>query len=159
MLKKLTATLFAVAMISYPLSAKATYLDKNEAVLRALDKITGRVSVIQAKVGETARFGSLAIGIAACKTRPPEEDPENAAFLEIHELKQAEDARLIFSGWMFSSSPALSAIEHPVYDIWVIKCQDREDEVDGISKLIEENSVKPPKGKVETKDLPDNTEG
>jgi hypothetical protein len=142
MLKKLlTISALTVALTALSSAASASYVEKNEAVLRALDKITGRVSVIQMQIGQVAHFGSLAIVANACKTRPPEEDPENAAFLEIRELKQAEDAKLIFSGWMFSSSPALSAIEHPVYDIWVVKCQDREDEVDGINKLIEENSV------------------
>ena len=62
----------------------------------------------------------------ACRETPPTEPPESAAFLEIHELPPASDVNGLpvdlFSGWMFASSPAVSALEHPVYDIWVIDC-------------------------------------
>ncbi|MCP4394765.1 MAG: DUF2155 domain-containing protein [Alphaproteobacteria bacterium] len=154
MLKTLsTIAIFAAALFTFSNNASATYIDKNEVVLRALDKITGRVSVIKTQVGTQATFGSLDIHVKACKTRPPEEKPENSAFLKIHEIKQGENERLIFSGWMFSSSPALSAIEHPVYDIWVIKCQDSTQENnDGTKKLIEQNSVQIPK--IKTKKIP-----
>ena len=53
---------------------------------------------------------------------PPTEAPENAAFLEIRDVGPAGDGSVVFSGWMFASSPALSALEHPVYDVWVVEC-------------------------------------
>jgi hypothetical protein len=109
--------------------------------LRALDKITGNSTDITAKVGETVKFGRLSVSVKACFQAPPEDTPESAAFLEIHAL-QAESKRitaaekagkeqrgpkvgpdgLLFSGWMFASSPGLSALEHPTYDVWVISC-------------------------------------
>jgi len=55
--------------------------------------------------------------------QPPEETPESAAFLEITELRSDSDPVSLFNGWMFASSPALSAVEHPVYDVWVIDCK------------------------------------
>jgi len=112
--------------------------------LRALDKITGNSTDISAKVGQTLTFGRLKVTVKACFQAPPEDAPEAAAFLEIHATSAAgkggktdiaaDTARmhrgpqpigpdgLLFSGWMFASSPGLSALEHPTYDVWVISC-------------------------------------
>ncbi|MBF0307776.1 MAG: DUF2155 domain-containing protein, partial [Alphaproteobacteria bacterium] len=54
----------------------------------------------------------------------PEETPEAAAFLDVWEIRPGQPATDLFRGWMFASSPALSAMEHPVYDIWVLDCRD-----------------------------------
>ena len=73
-------------------------------------------------MGEVVRFGGLEIVAKACRKRPPEEQPESAAFLDIRETKvSGGDKTVLFAGWMFASSPALSAMEHPVYDIWVLE--------------------------------------
>lgn len=92
------------------------------AVLRTLDKVTARVATIEVPVGSSTELGALAVTVRACDKRPPEETPESAAFLDIVETKEGEPAKTIFSGWMFSSSPSLSALEHPIYDIWVVDC-------------------------------------
>ncbi len=91
-------------------------------VLRALDKITARVSIVEIPVGETVEFGTLQITARYCDKRPPEETPESAAFLEVVEVQPGEAPTPRFSGWMFASSPALSAMDHAVYDLWVIDC-------------------------------------
>lgn len=93
-----------------------------QVVLRGLDKITGRLSTMTVNVGEKTTFGALDIYVRVCYTHPPEETPENATYLDIVENKEEGQLKL-FSGWMFSSSPALSAMEHAVYDVWVLKCQ------------------------------------
>lgn len=92
------------------------------AILRGLDKVTARISTIEAPIGETVRFGTLRILAQTCRTRPPEEPPETTAFLEVTDLRPGESPVRLFTGWMFASSPALSALEHPVYDVWVIDC-------------------------------------
>jgi hypothetical protein len=92
------------------------------AQLQGLDKITARVSQFNAPVGETVRFGTLSIIVRDCRRSPPEERPENAAFVEIYESRPGEEKERLFSGWMFSSSPALSALEHPVYDVNLLEC-------------------------------------
>lgn len=97
--------------------------EKQEAVLQALDKVTARVRTIEAPVGGTVDFGALAVTIRACRKAPPIEAPEAAAFLEIDEIRPGEQPQRIFDGWMFASSPALSALEHPVYDVWVLDCR------------------------------------
>jgi len=93
------------------------------AILQGLDKITARVTPIKAPLGQVVRFGTLEIVARTCDKRPPEEPPESAAYLEIRELRPGEQPTKVFAGWMFASSPALSALEHPVYDVWVTDCQ------------------------------------
>ncbi len=93
------------------------------AVLQGLDKITGHVRTIQATIDRPVRFGTLDILVRTCRKRPPEEPPESAAYLQITETKPGETPKSLFSGWMFASSPAISALEHPVYDVWVIDCK------------------------------------
>ena len=88
-----------------------------------MDKVTARVSTIEAPVGEVVKFGALEIIARTCDKRPPEETPESAVFLDIWEVQQGEAAVSLFRGWMFGSSPALSAMEHPVYDVWVLDCK------------------------------------
>jgi len=97
------------------------------AVLQGLDKTTARISTIDAPVGKSVRFGALLITARACVKRPPEEPPETSVFLEVDEVKPGASAvtvTRIFSGWMFKSSPALSALEDPVYDLTVLDCRD-----------------------------------
>lgn len=93
------------------------------AVLQGLNKITARVSTIEAPVDQAVRFGTLDITVKRCSKRPPEETPESTAYLEIRERRSGEKSVDLFAGWMFASSPAVSAMEHPVYDVWVIDCK------------------------------------
>ena len=93
------------------------------AILQGLDKVTARISTISAPIDHPVRFGALQITARYCRTRPPEETPETSVFLEILELKTGEPAVRVFGGWMFASSPALNALEHPVYDLRVIACK------------------------------------
>ncbi len=93
------------------------------AILQGLDKTTARVSTIEAPLDRPARFGTLQIVARACHKKPPTETPESAAFLEIVDIRPDSPAIPVFTGWMFASSPSVSAMEHPVYDVWVIDCR------------------------------------
>jgi len=98
------------------------------AILRGLDKVTARTRDFEAPIGEDVEFGALGITVQYCRKRPPEEPPEVFAFVQIDDRRtdgfgvETEGER-IFSGWMFASNPALNALEHPVYDVWVIDCR------------------------------------
>jgi hypothetical protein len=93
----------ATAQVLTPDTAPSRWLPPSRlAVLQTLDKITGRVRTVEAPIEQTIRFGT---------------------FLEIREIKAGETPRTLFVGWMFASSPAVSALEHPVYDVWVIECR------------------------------------
>ena len=100
----------------------AAALEGTGVLLQGLDKVTARVTTIEAQLNQPVRFGTLEIVARRCFKRPPEESPESAAFLEIREVREGEPPQQLFVGWMFASSPALSALEHPVYDVWVKDC-------------------------------------
>ena len=91
-------------------------------LLQGLDKVTARISTFRASIDEEVQFGTLSIRVRACHKTPPTEPPESTAFLEILDVRPGEAPKALFSGWMFASSPALSALEHPVYDVWVVEC-------------------------------------
>ncbi|MGI4851089.1 MAG: DUF2155 domain-containing protein [Janthinobacterium lividum] len=97
----------------------------DQVLIRGLNKVTAHISDIVAPVGQKAKFGHLEITARLCQKSPPEDPPESTAYLEIQEVKPDEKPSALFSGWMFASSPAISALEHPVYDIWVLNCQGR----------------------------------
>jgi hypothetical protein len=103
--------------------ASAAMIPEPIAILQGLDKISARTSKIEAPVGSTVHFGTLSIEVRDCEQHPPEDSPENAAFLQIYETPPGEDTKRLFSGWMFSSSPALSELEHPVYDVTLLACK------------------------------------
>ena len=96
--------------------------ERRVAVLQALDKVVARTSRLEVLLDRPVRFGTLRIVVRACHAAPPEEPPENVAFLEIDEVHHDERAVRLYTGWMFSSTPGLAALEHPVYDIWVLAC-------------------------------------
>jgi hypothetical protein len=92
-------------------------------ILGGLDKVAARTAKFEVNMKQKVFYNTLIVTALACKTRPPEEPPESAAFLEIQERKSDGTVQKIFSGWMFASSPALNALEHPVYDVWVVNCK------------------------------------
>ncbi len=111
-------------------SSKNT-LEKDVAVLRGLDKVTARIEDFNVPVGSKITFHGLEITVRSCQKKPPEEMPESAVFLEIHDIKS--ENRELFKGWMFASSPALSALQHPTLDIWLTDCFSEEVKEETIS--------------------------
>ena len=94
------------------------------AILHGLDKVTARITIMDAAIGKTIRFGSLEITVRRCQRSRPDQKLERAAFLEIDNIDPStKEKKRVFSGWMFSSNPALSALDHPVYDVWVKDCR------------------------------------
>jgi hypothetical protein len=114
--------LAAMALVSPAASAETV-------VLRALDKTYGVTRDINAPVGKAVKFGTLSITARSCSKRAPEETPEVSAYLEIQDAplspdpKKPAEEKTVFSGWMFWSSPALNALDHPAYDVWVMDCK------------------------------------
>jgi len=124
--------------------AARTMQDMNIAVLRTIDKISARTRTFEVPVDKTVKFGnSLFIRLRACRKSSPLDQPESAAFLQIWE-KKANDykSKWIFSGWMFASNPSLSAMDHPVYDVWVIDCKNETT----LAKQQEFSNEKAPEG-------------
>ena len=115
-------------------AASETWNENAIAVLQGLDKVTARIFTFDAPIDLTVPFGTLQITVRTCRKRPPEEPPESAAFLEIRDVARGLDPKTVFSGWMFASSPALSALEHAVYDVWVSDCRNRSSAASSNSK-------------------------
>ena len=120
--KLFLGTLLASSVLTSSVCAKEIYT--NMVRMQAMDKITGKVSEIDVPVNGEVKFGSFSITVRACATRPPEETPENYAFVDIIDDYNIKTKVNVFRGWMFSSSPALNAVEHPIYDVWLLKCYD-----------------------------------
>ena len=119
MIKVIFVSLLALgATATAPVSAD----EFTVAELRELDKVTARVTTLEVPVGKAVEFGTLQITVDVCDKRPPEETPESAAFLRVVEQRAQHPETEVFSGWMFASSPGLSAMQHPVYDLWVLDC-------------------------------------
>ena len=114
----------------------ANELEKDIAVIRGLDKITARIQDFHVPVGDMITFNGLEVHVKSCQKKPPEDMPESAVFLEIYDTKK--DHKKLFKGWMFSSSPALSALQHPTLDIWLRDCL----EVEIKEELPAENMLK-----------------
>lgn len=133
-----------------------TMEDMPVATLRAIDKVSARTVTFDVPVNKTVKFGrSLFIKPRACRKASPLDEPEAATFLQIWEKKTdeatgEEKADWVFSGWMFASSPALSAMDHPVYDVWVIDCKNAATPDAGKTSFSEE---KAPEGSTEPEAL------
>ena len=121
-------------------SAQSAEISTNVARMQAMDKITGMVRVIDVPINSEVKYGSFSIVVRACKTRPPEETPENFAFVDVVDNYKSENPVNIFRGWMISSSPSLNPVEHPIYDIWLLSCDN--DKVNPQIKIMTEEELK-----------------
>jgi hypothetical protein len=91
-------------------------------LLRGLEKITGRPTNIVAPIGKPVTFNTLTITARYCYSTPASETPETTAFVQIDDHRPDQNQRHIFSGWMYASSPGLNGMQHPLYDVWVLSC-------------------------------------
>ena len=115
---------FALSLlVSMPAFADS-WVEAESAKLQTLDKITARILALDVARDNPERFGTLEILVHRCAYRPPEEAPEDAAFLTVRDVGHDPSLppKLVFSGWIFSSSPAISGLEHAVYDVTLITC-------------------------------------
>lgn len=128
------AALFLIITAALPV--KAEMRSYPVVKLQSLDKITARAEIFEARVGSTVKFGPLFIKVQSCRKSDPMDEPESASFLQIWEIDEENEAQWVFSGWMFASSPALSPMDHPIYDVWVLDClsdqapEKKDDELD-----------------------------
>ena len=118
-----TALAGIAALTVFAPVAQAQRIENQVAVFAALDKVTARISKLEAPLGETVKFGSLKLTPRACYSRPPTEQPKTTSFVEVDEALLSGQEKRLFSGWMFAESPGLHAVEHPVFDIWLTECK------------------------------------
>ncbi|MCV2869675.1 DUF2155 domain-containing protein [Defluviimonas sp. WL0002] len=107
-----------LCLLAQPAAAQEAS-DAPGAILRALDKVSGQAQDIEVHNGESAFFGWIEITLSAC--RYPTGDPTSDAFAHVSVFDTTAQVTA-FDGWMIASSPALSALDHPRYDVWVLRC-------------------------------------
>ena len=91
--------------------------------VKILDKVSSKSNVLKIKIGEEKKFKNLLIKSLKCKNSEFDDNPEITAYLQVKDLtNKNNDEVFVFNGWTFSSSPSISLFDHPVYDIWLIKC-------------------------------------
>ena len=101
------------------------WLIGNVGTFQGLDKITARIKTFEIKVGVPKKFGVLDINLQKCVYSKPLDEPESIAYIKVLDKSDTygKDKSSIFEGWIFSSSPALNAMEHPVYDVSLVSCK------------------------------------
>jgi hypothetical protein len=110
--------LFCLSLIAAPAFA-AGVEQAGGAKLRMLDKLTGQVTDLDLGNGKSQEFGRLTVQLDDCRYNP--ENPAAEAYAHLTVL-DANTPDPVFNGWMTASSPALSALDHPRYDVWVLRC-------------------------------------
>ncbi len=120
---KLTYLIFVIIFVLFPkIAFSSQWIEGNSLVIQGLDKITARIETFEVKVGQTYRFGVLDIFVKRCVFSKPIFKPESLAFIKIKDNSDRL-SEVKFSGWMFASSPALNALENPVYDVSILACK------------------------------------
>ena len=114
-----------LALLQSP--ALAETISNPIASFSGLDKITGRITNFDVYIDETVQFGALQITPRVCYTRPPTETQRTSVFVEVDQVSLKGGTQRVFTGWMFADSPALNAIDHPVYDMWLVDCRQTSD--------------------------------
>ena len=91
--------------------------------IKILDKISSKNTLVKLKNGEKKKFNDLLIKSLKCKNSEFDDNPEITAYLQVRDLTDKNnDEVFVFNGWMFSSSPSLTPFDHPVYDVWLVRC-------------------------------------
>ena len=115
------------------------WYDYPEAELRALDKVTAKATTFKVQVGKPAKFGKIYMKVQTCRKPPAIDKVDSAAFVQVWEKPpKATESKWVFSGWMFASSPSLSAMDHPIYDVWLLDCIGPEPKIEEEEKQSEE---------------------
>ena len=105
-----------------PLSALEN-LPNNFIEIKILDKVSSKTNLLKLKTGEEVKFQNLLIKSLKCKNSEFDDNPEITAYMQVKDLSDKNNNEVfVFNGWMFSSSPSITPFDHPVYDVWLIKC-------------------------------------
>jgi hypothetical protein len=110
---EMTAPLFEASGINY----------SRRVIIRLLNKVTGQSKLISFKPGESTKIGTMQITAVNCQSSSPKSQTDYAGLLDISEQKPGDKSmKSLFRGWMYASSPSITALEHPVYDVTMVEC-------------------------------------
>jgi|TARA_B110000037_G_scaffold61463_1_gene75289 hypothetical protein len=116
--------LFYFFLVSISSSATAQESSTGQFIeIKILDKVSSKTNLLKLTIGEEKKFQNLLIKSLKCKNSEFDDNPEITAYIQVQDLINKDNNEVfIFNGWTFSSSPAVNPFDHPVYDIWLIKC-------------------------------------
>ena len=98
-------------------------MNEDNVEIKILDKVSSKTSLLTLKIKEDTKFENLIIKILKCKNSEFDDNPEVTAYMQVQDITlKNNDKVYVFNGWTFSSSPSISLFDHPIYDIWLIKC-------------------------------------
>ncbi len=110
-----------IFIVSLNIGYASSWIEGNKLTLQGLDKITARIKTFEVYVGQSYKFGVLDIFVERCVFSKPIDKPESLAFIKINDSSDRL-SEVKFNGWMFASSPALSALQDSVYDLSILEC-------------------------------------
>ncbi len=105
------------------ISNSKSQLEGSFTEIKILDKISSKNTSLKLKNGQLLKFKDLSIQSLKCKNSEFDDNPEITAYIQVRDLSyQNNDEVFVFNGWMFSSSPSITPFDHPIYDVWLVKC-------------------------------------
>ena len=105
------------------ISFSKSQLEGSFTEIKILDKISSKNTSLKLKNGQLLKFKDLSIQSFKCKNSEFDDNPEIKAYIQVRDLSnQNNDEVFVFNGWMFSSSPSITPFDHPIYDVWLVKC-------------------------------------
>ena len=105
------------------ISHSKSQLEGSFTEIKILDKISSKNISLKLKNGQLLKFKDLSIQSLKCKNSEFDDNPEVTAYIQVRDLSnQNNDEVFVFNGWMFSSSPSITPFDHPIYDVWLVKC-------------------------------------
>ena len=91
--------------------------------VKILDKLSSKNKLLQLKIGKDYIFKNLNLKVLKCKNSEFDDDPEITSYLQVRDLNNKDNNEVfVFNGWTFSSSPSIQVFDHPVYDLWILRC-------------------------------------
>ena len=122
-LGKIKIQIFSYLIFSFLFSTYSFSSDISFVEIKILDKVSSKTSQLSLNIGQETKFENLIIKILKCKNSEFDDNPEVTAYMQVQDVTlKNNDKVFVFNGWTFSSSPSISLFDHPVYDIWLIKC-------------------------------------
>ena len=105
------------------ISHSKSQLEGSFTEIKILDKISSKNTSLKLQNGQLLKFKDLSIQSLKCKNSEFDDNPEITAYIQVRDLSnQNNDEVFVFNGWMFSSSPSITPFDHPIYDVWLVKC-------------------------------------
>ena len=115
--------ILSIIFLISPIYAEEQIYFGKKVDVKILDKLSSKNKLITVNIGEEYIFKNLVLKVLKCKNSKFDDNPEITSYLQVRDLNNKNNNEVfVFNGWTFSSSPSIQAFDHPVYDLWILKC-------------------------------------